>query len=538
MQRWNGWGDQSVSVEVAPQTLAYLQSILGESTAPQEDTFEEVCSAVPESRLPEHRLVGKAPEGRLRHSRGQSLPDLIALRSGQGLLFPDGVAFPSSTAEVEELISYAREHDVSLIPYGGGTSVVGHVNPPPGERPVLTVDLRNLDRLVDLDHRSRLATFGAGVRGADLEASLRARGYTLGHYPQSFEYSTLGGWVATRSSGQQSLGYGRIEDLFVGGRLVTPSGSLHLKSHPASAAGPDLKHLVLGSEGRFGILTEATVRVSPLPEAEGFYGIFFPDWESAVEAARELVQAGTSLSMVRVSDPRETETNLALSFGPRKIAALEFLLNARAIREGKCLAIIGVSGTRRKTRLARREALRVTSRHGGVNVGSFPGRGWARSRFRAPYLRDALWETGYAADTLETATRWSNVNKTHEAIQHALRPALEDEAESVHVFSHLSHLYKSGSSIYTTFVYRSGGDPAVALDRWRRLKKAASEAIIASGATISHHHGVGSYHAPYMHTEKGELGVRALEAALETLDEPGVMNPAALLDMLDTEEVN
>lgn len=530
MRRWNGWGDEGVSAEVGTRSLVYLQDILGESASPREATLEEVCSAVPESRLPEHRLVITAPEERVRHCRGQSLPDLMALRSGRGLDFPDGVAFPSFSGEVEELLTYGRENDVSLIPYGGGTSVVGHVNPPGDGRPVLTVDLRNLDRLVRLDHESRLATFETGIRGADLEASLRAQGYTLGHYPQSFEYSTLGGWVLTRSSGQQSLGYGRIEDLFAGGLLLTPSDSLDLKPHPASAAGPDLRHLVLGSEGRAGILTEATVRVSTLPEAVGFYGIFFSGWEPAIEAAREIVQSGAPLSMVRVSDPLETGTNLALSSSTRAIAALERLLAARGIGEGKCLMIIGVSGSRRKTRLARQDAMRIARRHGGViNAGSFTGKAWAENRFNAPYLRDALWESGYAADTLETATSWSNIRETHGAIEHALHTALEDESESVHVFSHLSHLYPSGSSIYTTFVYRSGGDPETAMERWRKLKTVASEAIIARGATISHHHGVGSYHAPYLAAEKGDLGVRAIGSALKTLDKPGVMNPVTLL---------
>lgn len=529
MRRWNGWGDKSVSGEVDSRSLGYLQDLLGESASPREATLEEVCSVVPDSRLPEHRLFTTVPEERARHARGQSLPDLMALRSGQGLKFPDGVAFPDSSAEVEELLSYARKNGVSLIPYGGGTSVVGHVNPPEDGRPVLTVDLRNLDRLVSLDHESRLATFGAGIKGADLEAALRARGYTLGHYPQSFEYSTLGGWVVTRSSGQQSLGYGRIEDLFAGGRLITPSGSLDLKPHPASAAGPDLRHLVLGSEGSAGILTEATLRVSPLPETEGFYGIFFGGWELAVEAAREIVQRGVPLSMVRVSDPHETETNLALSSSKRTIAALERLLAARGIAEGRSLIIIGVSDSKSKARLARREAVQISRRHGGVSAGSFPGKAWAGSRFRAPYLRDALWESGYAADTLETATTWSNVRETHAAIERALHAALADEAESVHVFSHLSHLYRTGSSIYTTFVYRSGGDPEIALERWRKLKTAATEAIVACGATISHHHGIGSYHAPYLSAEKGELGVRAIGSAFETLDEPGVMNPVTLL---------
>ncbi|MCZ7669624.1 MAG: FAD-binding oxidoreductase [Chloroflexi bacterium] len=212
---------------------------------------------------------------RLRHARGQSLPDWVALRRGRIPAFPDGVAFPTLDVEVRDAIRYAQEVGAKLIPYGGGTSVVGHINPQAGDAPVLTINMQRLNNLRHFDATSQLATFGAGVSGPDVEAQLRARGFTLGHYPQSFGLSTLGGWVVTRSSGQQSLGYGRIEDLFAGGVMETPSGRWELLAHPASAAGPDLRHLVLGSEGRLGILTEATVRATPLPEEEAFHGLFF-----------------------------------------------------------------------------------------------------------------------------------------------------------------------------------------------------------------------------------------------------------------------
>ena len=275
------------------------------------------------------------PWERLLHARGQSLPDWIALRSGRIGAVPDAVAFPETGDDVAALLAWARERDARLIPYGGGTSVAGHVNPLRSEAPVVTVDLSRLSRLVAFDETSRLATFGAGVKGPDLEAELRARGFTLGHFPQSFELSTLGGWVATRSSGQQSLGYGRIERLFAGGRVETPSGRLDLPPFPASAAGPDLRELVLGSEGRLGVLTEGTVRVSPIPAREEVHGVFLPDFPSAIAAVRDIAAMRLPLSMLRLSTPEETRTTLLLAGHERLIRALEAYLSLAGRARGE-----------------------------------------------------------------------------------------------------------------------------------------------------------------------------------------------------------
>ena len=271
MRRWNGWGDEAVDYPLHKRGKQYLSDLVGAGAPPRDAAFPDVVQAVPASRLPSHPLLSDDPADRVRHAAGQSLPDWISLRSGRINAFPDGVAYPATGSEVAELLAVARRSGVAVIPYGGGTSVVGHVNPVAGERPVLTVDLSRLSTLSRLDAESRLATFGAGVRGPDLEAALNAEGFTLGHFPQSFEFSTLGGWIATRSAGQQALGYGRIERLFAGGTVETPAGPLVLPAFPASAAGPDLREVVLGSEGRAGIITEATVRITPLPETEAFH---------------------------------------------------------------------------------------------------------------------------------------------------------------------------------------------------------------------------------------------------------------------------
>jgi alkyldihydroxyacetonephosphate synthase len=528
VRRWNGWGDDAVDVHPQPPLRALLDAAIGPGTPSRDVTFDAVCRAVPPSRLPSHALVDADAPSRVRHARGQSLPDLIALRAGHGLVFPDGVARPAGGAEVTAILDFARERELTLIPYGGGTSVVGHINPVPGIAPVLTVSLARVGGLRHFDAESRLATFGAGTPGPELEDRLRPLGHTLGHFPQSFEHSTLGGWVATRSSGQQSRGYGRIEDLFAGGTMLTPAGVLRLPPFPASAAGPDLRHLVLGSEGRIGILTEAVVRVSPLPEVERFDGVFFPGWDAAITACRTLAQSGLPISMLRVSTPAETVTHLALGGRRRAMRALEIVLRLRRISAGKCLAIVGVSGAAKHAKATRAAALDVLRGSGGVRVGSM-GAAWRRSRFRTPYLRNTLWEMGYAVDTVETATPWSNVGRTLGAIEGALREGLAGHGERVHVFTHLSHLYPTGASIYTTFVFRAGAGPEETLERWRLLKAAATAALMREGATLSHQHGVGADHAPYLAAEKGPLGMRALERAIATFDPNGRLNPGKLV---------
>jgi len=394
---------------------------------------------------------------------------------------------------------------------------------------VLTVDMARMNCLRRFDETSLLATFEAGVAGPDLEAHLRARGCTLGHFPQSFEYSTLGGWIASRSSGQQSLGYGRIERLFAGGHLETPAGSLDLPPFPASAAGPDLREVVLGSEGRLGILTEATVRATPLPERQEFPAVFFPDFERGRVAVRQIMQAGLPLTMLRLSTAAETTTTLALAGHERLIAALERLLAVRGVEVDKCMLILGVSGRSAVVKMARREALGIARQNGGVLVGRAFGNQWHKNRFRTPYLRNTLWEMGYAVDTLETATHWANVPVMVEAIERALHAALEEIDERVHVFTHLSHLYPHGSSIYTTYLYRLAPDPEETLRRWQALKAAASRAVVFHGGTISHQHGVGTDHRVYVEAEKGELGMAAIRDLCRRFDPAEVMNPGKMV---------
>lgn len=529
MRRWNGWGDETVTYPLPAGAKEFLEARVGRAQAPRDASFDEVSRRVPSSRLKGHLLISCDAAERVRHARGQSFPDWLALRAGTVDTFPDGVAHPSDEAEVQALLDHAKSVGARVIPYGGGTSVVGHVNPAADDNPVLTLHLDRLRSLRDFDERSHLATFGAGIAGPDLEDALRTRGYTLGHYPQSFEYSTLGGWIATRSSGQESARYGRIEQMFAGGKILAPRGPVELPPFPASAAGPDVREMILGSEGRFGVITEATVRVRPRPEREWFRAVFFPEWADAFAAAREIAQERVAYAMMRVSTPNETDTMLALAGHKRLRNALEWVLSLRGATQNKCMMLLGFVGDHAFVSQARRYALAIARAHDGIHMGRLVGEQWIKSRFRAPYLRNSLWEAGFAVDTLETAVTWDRVPNMVEGIEDALKHALDDEGEKVHVFTHLSHVYATGSSVYTTYVFRLADDPSVTLARWKKLKEAASRAIVEQRGTISHQHGVGVDHVPYLKAEKGELGMGAIDALAKYWDPDGMMNPGKLV---------
>jgi alkyldihydroxyacetonephosphate synthase len=534
MKRWNGWGEEDIHYSLSSSNIEYLVERIGVGNRSPDAQLEDVLAQVPTSQLSANRLLTADKFERLRHARGQSLPDWIAMRSGRIGVFPDGVAYPETSNDIRELLDFGKEQDLILIPFGGGTSVVGHINPLPGDRLVLTIDMSRLARLKDIDDVSQLATFEAGISGPQVEEQLNSNGYTLGHFPQSFEYSTLGGWVATRSTGQQSYFYGRIEKLVAGVEVETPMGKMSIPPVPASAAGPDLRHIILGSEGILGIITEVTVRVQRIPEVDAFYGIFFRAWQPGIDATRAIAQADIPVSMLRLSDPEETAMSLILGSSRNGLANLaERVLRLLKYREERCLLIFGVTGLAFQTRHSHRHLRSITRRHGGLYAGRIVGNRWRKNRFHAPYLRNALWDQGYAVDTLETAVPWSSVPETVSLLRQAIHEGLKDIGEEVLVFSHLSHVYKDGASIYVTFIFRRSADPEETYQRWLTLKQAPSQVIVSQGGTISHQHGVGTDHAPYLASEKGKLGITTIEAVRQALDPDGMMNPGKLLPDID-----
>lgn len=502
--------------------------------------------AVGESALPEparqalrvavgerHVLLGR--EDRLGRTGGLSYLDLLRHRGTGELTVPDAVVLPADPEEVQRVIEVCVAHGVGLVPFGGGTSVVGGVSALRGDKPaVVVLDLVRLDKLVSVDPVSRLAVFQAGVVAPDAERLLAAHGLTLGHVPQSFERATIGGFAATRSSGQASAGYGRFEDMVEGVRVATPRGEWRLGAAPASAAGPDLRQLVVGSEGAFGVLTEVTVRVRELPTVRRYEGFVLDGWDAGATAVRELAQLRTLADVTRLSDPQESEVAFAMS-GGWKTALLRRYLRLRGIME-PCLLILGwEAGTTAELAARRRATMRTLRRLKPVALGTAAGESWRHGRFAGPRQRDALLDAGVCVETLETATYWSTLGKLRSTVRATLIESLSAPGRTPIVACHLSHAYETGASLYfTTIVPRAADDP---VGQWQRAKTAACEAIAGSASgtgegplgTISHHHAVGVDHAPYLPAEIGELGVEVLSSVKRTLDPDGVLNPGKLL---------
>ena len=528
-RRWDGWGDSATRVSPTPHALETLAALVGPGMRPPSATLEDIVRAAPPSRIASGPGLSTDAEDRILHARGQDISDHLALRSGRLPALPDAVARPTDRSDVAALFERAARDGWTLLPRGGGTSVVGGVTVVPSDRPVVVVDLGGLAGLHDLDAVGGLATVGAGTLGPALESGLRERGFRLGHVPQSWAFSSVGGWIAARSSGAFSMRFGRIEDLFAGGHLEAPAGPLDLPPFPASAAGPDLRQVVLGSEGRLGIVTEAILRTVPLPERDVVRAYSVPGWDRAMAVGRTLASAGLGLSMVRVATPVETATTIALIGSDRSRALLERYLGWRGQRGEACLVLVGMAGPDRVVRAVEGEVGRVIKAQRGIGVPRL-GPAWSHERLQAPYLRDGLWDAGYAVETLETAIDWAHLPPLADALVASLAGGLTAEGERVHAYAHLSHLYPSGSSLYVTYAFRVAADPDLTLERWRRLKRLASDTVVAHGGTISHQHGVGRIHAPYLAAEKGELGMATLRGLTERFDPQGILAPGVLLE--------
>ncbi|HZB06341.1 MAG TPA: FAD-binding oxidoreductase [Thermoleophilaceae bacterium] len=536
--RWWGWGEDGHAVPLPAVAEALLRDELGADPAARRPPVSLEQVSVPDGRLPEsarERLAAAVGaehvrddrDDRIRHAVGRSYPDLVRIRSGDAASAPDAVVLPASAEQVGAVLAACAEHRIAVVPFGGGTSVVGGVEPVrDGMAATVTLDLGRLASSVEVDSTSLTARLDAGLLGPDAERRLREQGVTLGHFPQSFEYSTVGGWVATRSAGQASTGYGRIDELVEAVRCVTPAGELGTRAVPASAAGPSLRELVVGSEGVLGVICEATLRVRPAPAARRYEGWSFATFAEGRDAFRVMEQAGASADVNRLSDEAETRLSMALASSGSATEKLGRRYLRMRGHEGGCLAIVGFEGDEEEVDDRRRRTGALLRAGGGVALGHRPGDAWLRSRYAAPYLRDELLDRGVLVETLETAATWANLGALHHAVGEALRAALSGRGTPALVMCHVSHLYPSGASLYFTFLARQEED---ALAQWRAAKTAASEAIVAGGGTITHHHAIGRDHRQWMRAEVGELGLELLRAAKERLDPAGIMNPGKLL---------
>ncbi len=535
--RWWGWGDPGHPPALGEGVLSELRERLGLAGAPQPPV------ALEHVRLPEpalsarqrtalqsllgHGALSDAHARRVAHAAGRGYLDLVRLRRGEPLGAPDAVVRAGSHEQLLALLDLCSRSSIAVVPFGGGTSVVGGVEPLRGaHEAVVALDMAGLTGVESIDRESLSVTVGAGMRAAALERELAARGLTLGHFPQSFEYVSLGGCAATRSAGQASTGYGRFEDLVLGLRAATPAGTIELRALPASAAGPDLRELLVGSEGTLGVIDRLTLRLAPQPRERIYQGLLFADFESGAQALRRLAQEGEPPTVARLFDRPETELSLRLAGEGLRHAATQLYFAARRRREG-CLAILGFEGEPEQTRRSWRAARACARAHGAIVLGSGAGEAWRASRFSAPYLRDELLTHGVMVETLETAACWSDLHALKSAVGRAISDALAASGTPGIVGCHISHLYESGASLYFTFMARMlrGAEER----QWQSVKEAAGAAILANGGTITHHHAIGRDHRGQLEQEIGATGIAALAAVKQRLDPAGIMNPGKLL---------
>jgi alkyldihydroxyacetonephosphate synthase len=536
MMKWWGWGREDFEFPMAgkPRLWPWIRSKIGV-------TDEQVPPVGIESiRLPEAVIhsgfvesvrarfksnqLSVTAQDRILHSYGKSFPDLYRARRGEFARPPDAVVYPESGAEVEFLVREAVRCDVVLIPFGGGTNIVGSLTPPETERRmVVSVDLSRLNRLLDLDPVSRLATIEAGASGPKLEADLESRGFSLGHHPDSFEFSTLGGWIATRSVGMQSDAYGRIEDMLVGLKLVSPLGVLETRNGTFTSAGPDLNGVVLGSEGLYGIITEATVRVHPVPEVKDYRGFLLPNFETGVAAIRACIEAGARPSMLRLQDEGETELAMQMkSPVPGLSGWIQAGVKGVLRRTGysrPCILIVGFEGSRESVADTRRRALAILKRHRAFPLGSGVGRTWSKDKYNLPYLRDTIMNHGTIVDVAETGAKWKDVlplyRETVRVISEKLTAA---GVPGFYLGCHISHTYETAACLYFTFACKQ--TEADGLNQYYAVKNLFTETFQRMGGTLSHHHAVGTEHRKYYPREVGGTGVRVV-SGIKAVFDPG-----------------
>ena len=520
VQRWGADGHG------VPVTMQEFLDDRGLGHATPRPALDLVALDVRPSRLTPHELAALACDydlddlTRLRCSGGFSFTDLCHRRWPHGEVpAVDVVALPQSHEQVRSLLDLATAKGWALVPFGGGTSVVNGIDV--SERITVGMAFWRMNAIRGLDAESGEVIVQPGITGPELERQLAARGFTWSHLPQSWERASVGGYVATRSSGQASTGYGRSDATVTRLRVATPAGDFTLGKGPASAAGPDLRQVFLGSEGAFGVITEIGLRVRPVPEKQVYDGVLFPTFAAGTRAFKQLLQERTPADVMRLSDADESAVNLAMAgMSGVKKAAFDRYTRLRKV-DGGCLAIVGWEGPARVVKARRGHAHAVFGRYGGVNLGGLVGKAWRKGRYSGPYLRDDLLDAGYLVETLETANEWSRLDATYDAVHSALRSALGNCV----IGTHLSHIYPTGASLYFTVIAVLDEDPVA---QWRSAKTAAMDALVASGATITHHHAVGRDHAPWLPAEIGASGVDLLRAIKAHLDPDGLMNPGVL----------
>ena len=542
--KWWGWGDEETAFDISnrPDLWPYVRTSLGlpeEVTLSRPVNFESI--SMPAQKI-NHEFLRKIREclgldrvkddkkERLTHAFGKSFRDLWRMRRGQVNYAPDCVLYPETEEEVGLIVAAAVRHQVGIVPFGGGTNIAGCLEPLETQsRMNVSVDMRRMNRLLELDAESETARFQAGVLGPELETQLGRSGFTLGHFPDSFRYSTLGGWVATRSAGMQSDRYGKIEDIVICLKMVTPSGCIETLKVPRASSGIDVNRLCIGSEGALGIITEVVVNVHRTPARKETHGYLFPDFESGVEALQRCQREGCVPAMARLNDPNKTALSFAFksaqTTAQRQVGRLIklYLKHIRRMKlERTCLMLVSYEGSGETFDLERSGAEAIFKKLGAFALGTSPGKAFQAGKFDLPHLRDFLWDRGVLTDVSETATVWSNVLPLYRAATKSIQDAMTAHCRAGWIGCHISHTYHSGASLYFTFglVPREEED----LVQYLRVKKAAEDAFLSNGGTLSHHHAVGYEHLPWLEKEISPAGLKAIQSLKRGLDPDGLFN--------------
>jgi alkyldihydroxyacetonephosphate synthase len=549
--KWWGWGYEDAEFRAShhPGFWPFAKSVLDidgddftkrdwnlDSINPPELCTDEPFLAKLRAGL-EPSQITCDPKERIIHAYGKGFRDLFRLRSGMAAGAPDLIVYPESERDVCLVLRAAAERNIVLIPFGGGSNIAGCLERMDARRMCVSLDMRRMRRVLAVDRHSFSAQIEAGVFGPDLEEQLRAKGMTLGHFPDSFLHSTLGGWIATRSAGMQSDKYGKIEDMVIAVRMVTPEGVLETRVVPKSSNGIDVNHLCIGSEGTLGVITEATMRVHAVPESREVQGFLFPEFEGGIDAMYECATQECTPAMVRLNDPEKTALSLAFrppSSGFNKIIGDVFkkYLRVKGFAQPRTsLMLVAFEGNPRSVSRRSKQAEAIYRKRGAIGLGASAGKSFESTKYDFPHIRDFLLDRNVTADVSETATVWSNISTLYKDTIATLRDEISKSKVRPWVGCHISHTYPTGASLYFTFGFRQ--QPGHELDQYLQVKRAVQQSFIDHGATLSHHHAVGTEHLPWLAADISPVGLRAVSAIKQGLDPANIMNPGRLLPSKD-----
>jgi alkyldihydroxyacetonephosphate synthase len=516
--KFYGWGNEGEGLSEAEREhlFRFVAGKLGVEPRPAvaPPQAAEIALRPPRISAPValESVLTSEPYERLLHTYGKSYPETVRAFQRDFANPPDLVALPRIEAEIAAVLDWAGGARIAVIPFGAGSSVVGGVEPLVGDGYVgaVSLDMRHFDRVLEVDAASRAARIEGGIRGPAIEAALKPHGFALRHYPQSFEHSTLGGWIATRSGGHFATLYTHIDDFVESIRTVTPAGVMESRRLPGSGAGPSPDRMMIGSEGALGIITEAWMRLQGRPRfrADAVFG--FPDLFAAARAVRAVAQAGLFPSNLRVIDNDEA--------GAYGVNAYD-----------ESLLVLAFESADHPLDAWMARAAELMADHGGRrHAGEAAGVRWRTAFIRMPYARELTVPVGLINDTFETAITWDRFEAFHAAVRKATEQALKQATgHSGTVSTRFTHVYPDGPAVYYTFSVR--GDPARLIEQWRLIKTRASDALIAAGGTITHHHAVGRAHMPWYRAQRPDLFGRAFAAAKRALDPASIMNPGVLV---------